>query len=97
MDDPIRIAAFIWLQKQTDIYGDVLPRQILVNGSNHHGDRTDFIIRVREDVLLEIDGLMLRYGLQSLENTRLILPVHKKDWPDRERLENRFERFLKAG
>jgi hypothetical protein len=97
MDDPIRIAAFSWLQQQTDIYGDVLPRELLVNGSNHYGDRTDFIIRLREDVLHEINGPMLKYGLQSLQNSRLILPSRKKDWPDRERLENRFERFLKAG
>lgn len=65
--------------------------------SNIIGITPDFIIRVREDVLHEIDGPMLKYGLQSLENSQLILPIRKKDWPDRERLEDRFERFLKAG
>ena len=54
-------------------------------------------IAVRRDVLAETDGPMLRYGIQQLNNQVIILPNNKKYWPDRERLETRYERFIKAG
>lgn len=61
------------------------------------GVNPDYEVLVRQDVLKEIDGPMLKYGLQSLNKNKLILPSHRKDWPDRERLEKRFASFLKAG
>ncbi len=61
------------------------------------GISPDYEIKVRTDILHEIDGPMLKYGLQSLNDQRLILPVRKADWPDQERLEVRFGKFLKAG
>lgn len=61
------------------------------------GITPDYIIKVREDILREIDGPMLKYGLQYLENKKLILPSSKKYWPDRERLDIRYSKFLKAG
>lgn len=60
------------------------------------GITPDYDIVVRQDILEEVDGPMLKYGLQSLNNSRLILPGHRHDWPDRERLEQRYESFLKA-
>jgi hypothetical protein len=39
---------------------------------------------------------MLKYGLQALDNQKIILPSHRRDYPDRGRLEQRFDRFLKA-
>jgi putative restriction endonuclease len=60
------------------------------------GINPDYVIKVRTDVLEETDGPMLKYGIQSLENNNLILPLHKKHWPDRFRLEERFNLFLKA-
>jgi len=39
---------------------------------------------------------MLRYGLQALENQKIILPPNKRDYPDKNRLEERFSQFLKA-
>jgi len=57
------------------------------------GINPDFHVKVRQDILEEIDGPMLKYGLQSLNNSRLILPRNHKDWPDRQRLEERFEKF----
>jgi hypothetical protein len=39
---------------------------------------------------------MLKYGLQALEHQKIILPNHREDYPDQERLEQRFEKFLKA-
>lgn len=61
------------------------------------GITADYIVNVRKDILDEIDGPMLKYGIQSLENSKLILPSKKIDWPDQERLEIRYEKFLKAG
>lgn len=57
------------------------------------GITPDYTIRIRQDILEETDGPMLKYGIQSLDNNRLILPQHKKDWPDRERLEERYQVF----
>lgn len=64
--------------------------------NNFIGINPDFKIIIREDLLLETDGPMLKYGIQSLNNSKLILPNNKMDWPDRERLERRFLTFLKA-
>lgn len=64
--------------------------------NNFIGINPDFKIIIREDLLLETDGPMLKYGIQSLNNSKLILPNNKMDWPDRERLERRFLSFLKA-
>lgn len=58
------------------------------------GITPDYTIKVREDVLEEIDGPMLKYGLQSLENNKIILPRNKNFWPDRDRLAMRFEQFI---
>jgi len=65
---------------------------------NHFiGINPDYIIKIRTDLLTETDGPMLKYGIQSLNNTRIILPNDKQNWPDKERLEIRFSAFLKAG
>ena len=61
------------------------------------GISPDYIIKVRKDILYETDGPMLKYGIQSLENNKIILPQNKNNQPDRERLDIRFQRFLKAG
>jgi putative restriction endonuclease len=60
------------------------------------GINPDYQVVVRQDILEEVDGPMLKYGLQSLNNNRLILPGHRHDWPDRERLEQRYSEFLRA-
>ena len=61
------------------------------------GISPDYIIKVRTDILEEIDGPMLKYGIQSLNTKRIILPKKRLDWPDQDRLQQRFELFLKAG
>ena len=53
----------------------------------------EFKIIVREDILKESDGPMLRYGIQQMHQQKIILPGNKKHWPDRDRLEERFKRF----
>lgn len=57
----------------------------------------DFEVHVREDVLREVDGPMLRFGLQETEGRSIVLPARRADWPDRDRLEERFKRFREAG
>lgn len=57
----------------------------------------DYKIRIRQDVLEETDGPMLQYGIKSLNDQPIILPGNKRNLPDKERLEERFSRFLKAG
>jgi len=64
--------------------------------SNIIGVDPDYVIKVREDILHETDGPMLRYGIQELQDKTIILP-HKRDlWPDRERLEIRYHHFRHA-
>jgi putative restriction endonuclease len=65
--------------------------------NNFIGINSDYIIKIRTDLLTETDGPMLRYGIQSLNDAKLILPPNKIHWPDRERLEQRYLDFLKAG
>ena len=60
------------------------------------GISPDYIIKIRTDILHVIDGPMLRYGIQSLENNKIILPSSRKDRPDKDRLQQRYENFLKA-
>jgi putative restriction endonuclease len=57
------------------------------------GVRPDYTVAVREDVLLEVDGPMLRHGLQEMHGARLHLPVKVADLPDREALAERWEAF----
>lgn len=61
------------------------------------GITPDYKIKIRKDILNEIDGPMLKYGIQSLENQKIILPSSSKNWPDREKLEYRYSLFLKVG
>ncbi len=65
--------------------------------ANIIGITPDYIIKVRDDVLEEHDGPMLRHGLQELHGQEIKLPSRKADWPDRERLEVRWGEFGRTG
>lgn len=43
MEDQTRIAAFQWLKKQTELYGDVLPRALLEKGFEFHGQQVTLV------------------------------------------------------
>lgn len=43
--------------------------------------RPDYVIEVWEDVLKEVDGSILKYGLQALHNSKLLLPSRSADRP----------------
>ena len=60
------------------------------------GITPDYEVRIRGDILEEIDGPMLRYGLQELHKKSILLPRSKKNLPDRERLELRYQQFRRA-
>ncbi len=60
------------------------------------GVRPDYRVEVREDILDEIDGPMLRHGLQEMHGARIQVPRAPRERPDPERLERRYERFLSA-
>ncbi|MEV4063123.1 HNH endonuclease [Nonomuraea dietziae] len=61
------------------------------------GVRPDLVIEVRSDILEEVDGPMLKHGLQEMNGLRLVVPRRRVDMPKRELLEERYERFRDAG
>jgi len=61
------------------------------------GIRPDLVVEVRRDILEEIDGPMLRYGLQEMNGQRLHLPARRADRPAPEFVEKRYELFREAG
>ena len=65
--------------------------------ANIMGIRPDRIVEVRADILAEVDGPMLRHGLQQLHGERIIVPRRVADAPDTDRLEERYEQFRAAG
>jgi putative restriction endonuclease len=60
------------------------------------GITPDYEIAVRQDILDEHDGPMLLHGLQGLQGQRIHLPARKDDWPSRDGLAWRYERFLRV-
>lgn len=59
------------------------------------GIRPDLTIHVRQDVLDEVDGWMLKGGIQGVHNTKLsILPAIRAARPDPARLEERYRAFV---
>ena len=60
------------------------------------GVRPDLVVEVRQDVRDQIDGPMLRHGLQEMGGVQLFRPQARRAQADRERLEERYEQFRKA-
>jgi putative restriction endonuclease len=60
------------------------------------GVTPDFVIHVREDILAEEDGPILRHGLQGLHLTDLTLPPLRSQWPSKDALEWRYRRFKES-
>jgi putative restriction endonuclease len=57
------------------------------------GVRPDYVVEVREDVLREVDGPMLRHGIQEIHGWSLQLPTRRLDQPDRDALAARYKGF----
>lgn len=60
------------------------------------GINPDYIIEVREDILKEVDGPMLKHGLQEMNKSKLILPKRDGDKPNRDYLDQRYQIFKSA-
>jgi putative restriction endonuclease len=58
--------------------------------------RPDYRVEVRDDLLRETDGPMLRHGLQGFNDQLIRLPRLDRHRPDRARLEARYELFRRA-
>jgi putative restriction endonuclease len=56
----------------------------------------DFVVRVSPRILGESDGPMLVVGLQRLDGQRISLPARRANWPNRDRLAQRMDRFKRA-
>lgn len=57
------------------------------------GINPDHLVRLDADLLAEVDGPMLRHGLQEMHGRTLVLPDRPADHPDREALAWRYEQF----
>ena len=57
------------------------------------GIRPDHVIVIRQDILAETDGPMLRHGLQGLHNKRLFVPKKIDLQPSADLLARRWQRF----
>jgi putative restriction endonuclease len=64
--------------------------------TNILGIRPDHVVEIQRDILIEIDGPMLRHGLQEMHGARIFLPRSRRDHPDRTRLEERYAEFQTA-
>jgi putative restriction endonuclease len=65
--------------------------------ANVLGIRPDYVVQIRHDLLAEIDGPMLRHGLQDHHDQPLMrIPTRRVDRPDRERLALRYASFRAA-
>ena len=59
------------------------------------GIRPDLTLHVRQDVLDEIDGWMLKGGIQGVHNQKLaVIPKSRASRPDPARLEARYTEFI---
>lgn len=58
------------------------------------GITPDYVVRINDRILIEIDGPMLKHGLQEMDGRGLWLPPRRSDHPDRDRLSARYEEFV---
>lgn len=60
------------------------------------GVSPNYVIKIRGDILDEIDGPILKHGIQELEGIKISMPERSEDWPDKDALEWKYQQFLKA-
>ncbi len=60
------------------------------------GITPDYKVEVRKDVLEEEDGPMLQHGLKGLHTSKIFLPKHKIDFPNKDFLDIRYQRYKNA-
>ncbi|MBU4335382.1 MAG: hypothetical protein KJ548_02315 [Actinobacteria bacterium] len=57
------------------------------------GASPDYRVSIDRDMLEEVDGPMVRHGIQEMHGRTIVLPRRVADRPDRELLAWRRERF----
>lgn len=57
------------------------------------GITPDFRVVINQALLEEVDGPMLKYGLQEMHGRSIELPSSRQNWPDRDRLNQRWTSF----
>lgn len=61
------------------------------------GITSSYVVKIRTDLLSEIDGPMLKYGLQERHNKELMVrPRRRSEWPSPDLLEESYNAFLQA-
>jgi putative restriction endonuclease len=60
---------------------------------NMLGVSPDYRVAINRELLEEVDGPMLKHGLQEMHGRTLTLPARRADHPDQERLHWRWSRF----
>jgi putative restriction endonuclease len=61
------------------------------------GIRPDLRVEIRSDILNEIDGPMLKYGLQEMDGASILLPSRAALRPRSDFVEARYDLFRSAG
>ncbi|CAN5899242.1 HNH endonuclease [soil metagenome] len=61
------------------------------------GVSPDYSVGINAELLAEVDGPMLRHGLQEMHGRVLVLPDRRREWPDRARLATRWAEFGEVG
>jgi len=65
--------------------------------ANLLGISPDYVVHINRALMEEIDGPMLRHGLQEMDGQLLTLPARASDRPGADRLAERFDEFRAAG
>lgn len=60
------------------------------------GIRPDYVVEIRRDILEEVDGPMLRFGLQEMHGSKINVPRREHLRPDKLALERRYQSFVEA-
>ena len=60
------------------------------------GISRDYVVRINHALMEEVDGPMLRHGLQEMNGRKIALPHRRRDWPDPDRLALRYNAFESA-
>lgn len=60
---------------------------------NLMGISPDYVVHINGDLLQEVDGPMLKHGLQEMHGHQIELPQRRADYPSKERLDERFQAF----
>ena len=59
------------------------------------GISPDYVVKVNEEVLMEVDGPMLKHGIQAMHDTTIQVPTDKTQQPSKEFLAIRYADFQK--